>query len=499
VIHILAIIISDDVAEQSIIRLASNTSYRLLNELLLLLSIFNGVLWLAVWRGFFKINGRKSWGIAWFPFSLILLIMAIRFLCPDHLFGVALHLTAISFLILAFADGFAALIGYKYDPNKKTRMGSTVFFTIAFTILYFAIQSPIFTLPTDHSTNFFPSHFGWNAMFFLFSFFGALILTTAEYYSPNGLDNLTIPLVSMFYFLFFPKLPFWNSFEVNFTLSFGVFFATALALIWLVFKRKWLNESGIVMALIMAYVIVVSGLSLLPLLIFFILGTLSGKLPVNIAKNRSNRLIIQADKKHGKPRDAVQVLANGGLPLILAIILIVCYSTNNTEDFFRVQLISLNANIMDFSNRLNAVNWVVMSAALADTFSSELGMRFGKSPVDIFRFRKMEPGASGGITTIGTMFGVVGAMIMAICSTVFVSGDGILHSSSRLFWIVLAGGVVGTLLDSVLGSAFQRKSVSASGFYRDDTNSTNSFRYWSNDQVNFVSLLIIGLVSFIFV
>ncbi len=481
-VQLLSTIIPDLISEQQTFR-----ALVLFDEFLILILNFTCILWLAVFCGFFKINGRKSWGIAWFPFALFVILYFIRFMFNIEKLGTGLYFTAIAFYILAFADGFAALFGYKVNPNRKTPLGSSIFLLISFLILIasFKFLSPVVSA--------FP--FWGNPQFIvLFSFFGALMLTALEYQSKNGIDNLNVPVAAAIYLFSFSASPFWLTIVQFHSIYFwGVFFSV-ISLIVLVYRAKWLTESGIVMALILAYVLFLAQLSILPVLIFFILGTLSGKLPV---KNYSKSILsvrISADNKHGKPRDATQVLANGGVPLLIGFLLILnqhSYLSPNIQDLFQGAVPS------NFWNRLNWAYWAVMSAALSDTFSSELGMRFGKSPFDIMGFRKLQAGASGGVTWAGVLFGLLGSVIMA-CFFIFIfSGDVNSERLFKVFSIIILAGVFGTLFDSVLGSLFQRKVKNSIGIFVDDPSENYSLQFWSNDAVNLVSLIVVGIIAFI--
>jgi len=73
-------------------------------------------------------------------------------------------------LLLMFPDSLAGLIGYRINKNRKTFVGSTVYFiiTVIILIMFFPIYFVILT---------------------------AIILTLVEYISPYGFDNFTVPIV----------------------------------------------------------------------------------------------------------------------------------------------------------------------------------------------------------------------------------------------------------------------------------------------------------------
>jgi uncharacterized protein (TIGR00297 family) len=487
VIYGLSVFIPDSFSENRVF-----LGLQLFDDFLLLILIINVILWIAVFGGFFKINGRKSWGIAWFPLSLFIILYGIRYFAPEKNMGAGLYFSAVVFFILAFADGFAALVGYNINPSNKTRTGSMVFFGITFLIISVSIKyAPIHSLPAT---------FLDEKCIFLFSLFGALILSTLEYYSKNGIDNLTVPIGGMFYLVSFSVLPFWEKLQHVNSFFFLAMIFLVLGLLYAVFKMKWLSESGIVLAVILAFVMLVSEMPFLPILAFFILGTLAGKIPQKnnnkSVKNPSNELdnSIVTDGKHGKPRDAMQVLANGGIPLLLGLTLVF----SNSQFFSELNFINqYTESISDEKGTWLLLYWSVMSAALSDTWSSELGMKFGKNSIDIIGFRKLQAGASGGITWMGTLFGFLGSLIIGILFLVSRDGSSLNLQVSNQDWkwflIITISGFLGTILDSILGSIFQRKKQNIEGLYTDDENSGFTWRYWSNDLVNLVSLLLVTL------
>ena len=91
-----------------------------------------------------------------------------------------------------------------------------------------------------------------------------------------------------------------------------------------------------------------------------------------------------------------------------------------------------------------------ISAALADTLSSEVGMLSTKKPLLITTFKEVETGTDGGITVLGCISaliasGLIAVMHYALYSSVFFAG------------IILLAGLLGTFIDSILGALFERQ------------------------------------------
>jgi len=94
-----------------------------------------------------------------------------------------------------------------------------------------------------------------------------------------------------------------------------------------------------------------------------------------------------------------------------------------------------------------------LSAALADTLSSEIGMLSREKTVLITNpKKKVSPGTDGGVTLLGLEASVLGAVLMAIVYYFFFGnwmGAGIL----------IAVGFFGSFVDSLLGALFERRGI----------------------------------------
>ncbi len=138
-------------------------------------------------------------------------------------------------------------------------------------------------------------------------------------------------------------------------------------------------------------------------------------------------------QEKGGRRDAVQVLANGGVGLLAA-------------------LLALFTGAHPFSVAFAAA----FASANADTWASELGVLSRRRPVSLVSFRKVPAGVSGGVTLLGCAASACGALWIAVvwaAGSAFTSGS--LAGVGPLLGIVTAAGAFGSLVDSVLGSTVQ--------------------------------------------
>lgn len=231
---------------------------------------------------------------------------------------------------------------------------------------------------------------------------------------------------------------------------------------WLTLQRKALTVSGTVAALLLGNVVIVcSGfLALIPLLLFFTGSLLLARFPATAE--------VAGDKKYGQPRDAIQVLSNGGVYVVCSLLE---YATGNAAFYHGL--------------------FASMAIAAADTWSSETGMRLQGNTYTFPSFRPVTPGISGGISAGGTMAGLAGAIL--------ISSSGYLLSAGNFpFGAVVAAGFTGMLLDSLLGHYFQVKYLdAATGIWRDQASRSlqrKGLRCVTNDTVNVISQAVVTLV-----
>jgi uncharacterized protein (TIGR00297 family) len=85
------------------------------------------------------------------------------------------------------------------------------------------------------------------------------------------------------------------------------------------------------------------------------------------------------------------------------------------------------------------------AAAAADTWATEIGTLAKGSPRSILTLRPLAPGLSGGITWQGSLAQFGGAGVVAAVAAVGVAP----------FLPVIAGGVAGSVADSLLGATLQ--------------------------------------------
>ena len=139
-----------------------------------------------------------------------------------------------------------------------------------------------------------------------------------------------------------------------------------------------------------------------------------------------------AEKMYAKGgrRDAAQVLANGGVAGISAIIHAI-YPNSVLPWLF-------------FCGALAAAN--------ADTWATELGVLNRRPPIMITNGKPVEAGSSGAISLTGTLAALAGSVLIGLlCWQLVPSGAPIPFG----FWMITFSGLFGSLVDSFLGATVQ--------------------------------------------
>ncbi|MFA6329757.1 MAG: DUF92 domain-containing protein [Candidatus Micrarchaeia archaeon] len=138
----------------------------------------------------------------------------------------------------------------------------------------------------------------------------------------------------------------------------------------------------------------------------------------------------------GGPRDPWQVIANGGLSSGLA-----------AAYFLYPQPIMLAA----FLGVLATVN--------ADTWATELGVLSRRVPRLVTTLKSVERGRSGGITLLGSVASLAGALFIGGCAVVLagIFDPTLLYAIGWEKVVIISGlsGFLGSVIDSLLGATIQ--------------------------------------------
>ena len=429
---------------------------------------------------------RKNLGTVYFPVALTVLVVL------TWGFGVPRWYGAAAFLVLGWGDGLAALVGEHTHGRRFRIVGGTksVMGTAAMVLASWAVATLVFLWA--HGAGYYPAlgvdlppqlirlydmidepvrrlgvaaPAGVVAGAIGAGFVVAAAAAAVELLTPWGLDNITIPLMVAAVVAGLSQLsaPILVRLAVAFGLNVG---AAAVS-----YLRRMVTASGAIAGAAVGITMWLAGgfffWSLL--MAFFVSSSLLSRF-----KAARKREIEQRHDK-GSRRDAVQVLANGGLAALLA-----AAHALTARPVFLVGCA------------------IALAAANADTWAGEIGVLARRPPVSILTFRPLPPGTSGGVSALGFLAAAAGAAFIALW---FAVGYTLLQGWNwievpALFMAITGGGFLGALIDSVLGAGLQAQYREAgSGSFTERRFNTEGLRntlvrgvhFITNDAVNALS------------
>lgn len=246
--------------------------------------------------------------------------------------------------------------------------------------------------------------------------------------------------------------------------------------------RKSLTFSAALGAFFLGVALYLAGgpLFFILLMVFFLSSTFLSHFKASFKDSIEARIHAKSGS-----RDLVQVGANGGAALILAV---------------------------PFALSQNPAYLVAVAASLAacnaDTWASEIGILSKKAPVSLITFKPVNPGLSGGVSPLGLFASLGGSALVALTYGLYQFAAG---NSGVLLWlqigIITLGGLLGSILDSLMGAAIQAKYIShETGEITEKPTNNNQpnqlvsgFAFVNNDFVNFASSFLAAMLVLAFV
>lgn len=195
----------------------------------------------------------------------------------------------------------------------------------------------------------------------------------------------------------------------------------ALAALW----AGALARSGALAATAIGAMSILAGWRWAGLLILYFVVTVACSRAGAATKTRRTSGVLA---KSG-PRDAMQVLANGGV--------------------FAAAALAASLAPPQMSPLLAAAALGALAASSADTLATEIGTLAGGTPRSVIGWRAVPAGTSGGVTTSGTVAMIAGAMLVAIAARAM----GLDASAAA----VTMGGIAGAVADSLAGALIQER------------------------------------------
>jgi uncharacterized protein (TIGR00297 family) len=201
----------------------------------------------------------------------------------------------------------------------------------------------------------------------------------------------------------------------------GFLIACVVALVAV--RSRALTRDGGVAAVVVGTICVAAGWSWAALLVIFFVSSSALSRVRGAARDR----LIESVVAKGGARDSAQVLANGGIFSLAALLSLL---------FPWAGWIPLGAG--------------AIAASTADTWSSEVGTLSSMQPRLITSWQHVQPGTSGAVTPLGLAAALAGALFVALVVWAVRWPPGAAIAA-------LAGGVVGALVDSLVGALWQAR------------------------------------------
>jgi uncharacterized protein (TIGR00297 family) len=258
-------------------------------------------------------------------------------------------------------------------------------------------------------------------------------------------------------------------------------FALSLVIALISYRFKAVSRSGAWGTMTVGTIIFGLGgmIFAIPLLFFFISSSV-----LSAIKTKGKVKALNAVNKSG-PRDIWQVFANGGIATIAVII----YFLTGSIIWFFAFLASL-------------------CEATSDTWATEIGTLYGCPPISIITFQRVDPGQSGGITLLGMMGAIGGSLVtMLVAWRTSSLAHGLSLLNANIWFMAANTGLVGSLLDSVLGGSIQaqyrcpncNRLVERKTHCGGPTSHIRGWKFMGNDLVNFACASFAAIVAAVIV
>ncbi len=249
--------------------------------------------------------------------------------------------------------------------------------------------------------------------------------------------------------------------------------ALAMVIAWFGARRQMFSASGAWAAWLTGTLTTTAGWSWCVVLLAFFCS--SAALSRWRRESKQRRTASLLDKPGA--RDATQVFANGG-----------------------VFTAALGAHLFFPSPGWHVIALGAMAAATADTWSTEIGTAIGGTPRSVRSWQPVPAGTSGAVTLLGTAGLCAGGVALGLLAAT--------QGVPRVVVLsVIAGGIVGALVDTLLGATIQERrwcpqcaqpTEQVVHTCMTPTELRNGWRGMTNDMVNVLCTVSGGAVALLF-
>ena len=197
-------------------------------------------------------------------------------------------------------------------------------------------------------------------------------------------------------------------------------------------RIKVIDKHGAIAAILIGFIILYFGLVswFFVLLSFFVVSSVFTKYKYKQKQK------MGTSEENGGARGWKSVLANGTAPAIFAIL----YYLSNNNIIFTLSFVG------------------AISFALSDTVATEVGLLSKTKPRSILTGLELDKGQSGGVTIQGEVAAITSSVLTGIICGLLLLSDNIISFQMLIILLAaVAGGIISTNIDSILGATIQAK------------------------------------------
>lgn len=163
-------------------------------------------------------------------------------------------------------------------------------------------------------------------------------------------------------------------------------------------------------------------------------------------------------------------------------------------------IVSIILYYLTDNNIFYVIYYCALSSSFADNLASTLGIYSKRKPVNIFSFKKVNAGRSGGVSILGLFVSLMGGVIV-----------GYLYYLSQpityYFILIAVMGLIGSLIDSILGTLFEvkyqcivcNKETNKKIHCNKETKVISKYSILDNNMVNLLSNIFVLLISYLII
>jgi len=253
-------------------------------------------------------------------------------------------------------------------------------------------------------------------------------------------------------------------------------------------QKRYMSPCGVVVAVILGLIVLLSDFSMLLLIIaFFISSSL-------LTKFKYKHKVKEGVAESSLGRSYKQVLGAGAVAVTFSLLKTLCnigmIRHNPAQGFFTVGFLG------------------ALSTSTSDTWAVEIGVLSKEQPRLITHLKKKVPkGISGGVTVLGEVASLLGSLFIGVIAIILMLLN-LLEvpqvNPQEVLVITLIAGFIGEKFDSLLGALFQAKyycpkcNEMADGIIHTCGNRTvykGGVRWFTNEVVNIISTLAGSLIA----